>query len=66
MGIKIDLPIHSLEEAVLLDKVLLQAADHRKGLRKLIHTTPEEAQVLDAEYLTILELREGMLGRTGS
>ncbi len=63
MGVKIDLPIRSLEEANVLDKVLLNAADHRKSIRKLRHTTPEEAAVADAEYTILLTLRERMLGK---
>ena len=63
MTIRIDLPIHTLEEAKLLDKVLLDAADHRKACRKLIHTTQEEARVLDTEFSMLLDLRERMLGR---
>ncbi len=63
MGIKIDLPIRSLEEANVLDKVLLNAADHRKAITKLRHTTPAEATIAAAEYTILLTLRERMLGK---
>ena len=63
MGIKIDLPIKTLEEANVLDKALLDSAEHRKAARKLIHTTQEEAARYDAEYVILLTLRERLLGK---
>jgi hypothetical protein len=62
MGIKIDLPIHSLEEANVLDAVLLLAAKQKESLAKLRHTTDEEAFALEAERTILLGLRARLLG----
>jgi len=58
MGIRIDLPIHDLEEANFLDKVLLDTAEHYKALRKVKLTTQEEALHYDRNYELALRLRE--------
>ena len=62
MGIKIDMPIHDLEEANFLDRVLLDKADHVKRLGKLKLTTSEEKAQYDREYELALRLRDRMLG----
>lgn len=62
MGIKIDLPIHNLEEANFLDKVLLDKADHVKALGKLQLATEEEKAQYAQEHELALRLRNRMLG----
>jgi hypothetical protein len=61
MGVRIDLPIHDLEEANFLDRVLLDAAEHRKALRRAKLATPEERARYDREYELALRLRERMV-----
>ncbi len=62
MGVRIDLPIETLEEANFLDKVLLNAADRAKSLGKMRQTTDDEKAQYDKEHELALRLRNRMFG----
>lgn len=59
MGLKIELPVYTVEEAALLTDTLLSAAKARRALASMLHATPKEA----ATHNHNAALLEGMLGR---
>lgn len=64
MGIKIDLPIYTLEEAALLDETLLQRIQLLQSLATLEHSTSEERRVFNEKARKLTNLRNRFLSTT--
>lgn len=62
MGLKIDLPIETIEEATFLDGVLTHAADQAQAWIDAVHSTPEERAEARRKLVLAQRLRARMTG----
>lgn len=61
MGIKIDLPIHTLEEATLLEETLQQRVDALEDMANLEHTSHTERIAFREKARKLINLRNRLL-----
>ena len=62
MGVKIDLPVHSIEEASILLETIDQRIDTLKAASEMRHTTEEEKSTMTRKVIVLSDLKERLTG----